>query len=312
MNLKKKTDDWVKNRLISKEQQKSILKNEDRHFFPFVLFGFLWVGILCVLVGLVSLGHTHWSLIPEQAKIVTFLFGLIILALVLFYSIKKNKKFVFETALFIAFLMIGGGIGLCAQLFDLPFNNAKGLFLWSILSFFIVLLSKKEFLILLWIPLFLGGIIGFLKLELLILFFEQAPLFSTLILAGFFFLCFWLTRNAKTNWGQAIFKWSILLYVIVVFLGDRATNHVVLGFSLFAFFLLLLIAISVKERRILLFNFISLFLVLRLVMLFFQLSNDLHITGIGFLTIGILILLLGSLWLFVEKKILSKGLLLND
>lgn len=302
MNLKNKTDNWVKNNFITKEQQKMIIKDEDRRFLPFVLMGFLWVGFLCVLIGLVSLGCKYWYLIPKEIKITAFLFGTIVLMFVLFYSIKKNKKFIFETALFVSFLMIGGGIGLCAQLFDLPFNNARGLFLWSMLSFFIVLLSKKEFLILLWIPLFLGGIIGFLKLELLILFFEQAPLFSTLILASFFFVCFWLTKNIKTNWGQAICKWSILLYSVVVFLGDRATKHAVFGFSLFSFFLLLMTAVAVKEKRILLFNFISLLLALRLVLLFFQLSNNLHITGIGFLLVGTLILLTTGVWLFIEKN----------
>ena len=269
--------------------------------------GFLWVGILCVLIGLGVLTHTYWSNIPMTIKIILFSLASVLLIFIIYEAVKKNKKHIFETALFISFLMIGGGIGLSAQVFDLPVNSKNGLFVWAILSFFVVLFSKKEFLFLLWIPLFIGGVLGFLKLELLLLFFEQAPLFLTLVLAGFLFLCIWIARNKKPNWIQAIYKWSVLLYIIVVFLGDRATNHPIIGFSLFAFFMLLLLAISVSEQRCLLFNFISLCLVIRLIFLFSQLAENLHLTGITFLSIGVIILLLGGAWLWLEKKLILKN-----
>lgn len=306
MNLKKKTDFWVDNNLITKEQQKAILKKEDKGFLPFVLLSFLWMGILCFCVGLFSLVYVHWAVIPLMVKLTGFLFLIILLSGVVFYAFKGRKKTVLETALFFAFLMIGGGIGLFSQIFNLPLINHRGLLLWAFLSLGIVFVSKKEFLFLLWIPLFLGGILGFLRLELLLLFFEQAPLFSTIVLASFFFILLFLTRNATNHWIQGVYKWSILLYLIIVFLGDRAMSNIFMGVILLLFFLLLLMALAVKERRVNLFNIVSLCIVLRVGLLYFQLLDSMHITGIGFLLLGLFILFVCVLWILFEKRVSSK------
>ncbi|MBQ8250510.1 MAG: DUF2157 domain-containing protein [Alphaproteobacteria bacterium] len=303
MNLKHKTNVWVNHRLITKEQQKEILKQEDRRFLPFVLLSFLWSGILCFLIGVVSFLRAHWLEIPSSIKSGSFLIIAIGVGITIFYAMKNHKKFLLEIALFIAFLMIGGGIGLCAQLFNLPLESHQGLLLWSVLSFLLAYISKKEFLFLLWIPLFLGGLLGFLKLELLLLFFEQSPVFTTSLLSGVLLLVIYVSKNFQNKYISSCYKWAVALYIGILFLGDNSIKSVMEGFVLFSFFMLLLLSLSIKERRIYLFNVVSFFLLLRLVYLYTELSHNPHITGVGFLSLGIGILALSFVWYLIENKI---------
>ena len=302
MNLKHKTNIWVDHRLITKEQQKEILKQEDRRFFPFALLSFLWTGILCFSIGVISFFRAYWQDIPDIFKTTSFVVIAISVIMMVFYAFKSHKKFLLETSLFIAFFMIGGGIGLCAQLFNLPLETHHGLLLWAILSFSLAYVSKNDFLFLLWIPLFLGGLLGFLKLELLLLFFEQSPIFSTSLLAGILLMVIYVCKNFQNKYISSCYKWAIALYICILFLGDNAIKSLAEGFILFLFFLLLLLALSIKEKRIYLFNVTSFFILLRLVFLYIELSHNAHITGIGFLSLGTGILALSFLWYLFENK----------
>ena len=95
MNLKHKTNIWVENKLISKEQQKEILKQEDIRFLPFVLLSFLWSGIFCFLLGLVSFLRAHWFDISLLMKTGIFLSVAIMIGVILFYAVKNHKKTLF-------------------------------------------------------------------------------------------------------------------------------------------------------------------------------------------------------------------------
>lgn len=303
MNLNNKTKKWVKNHLITPEQQKAILAEEDRKFLPFVLMGIIWLGLFCIGLGIISLVVAHWTVIPAAVK----LSGLVALLLgalgTAYYALRHERNFIFETALFFAFLMIGGGIGLIAQIFNLPVAGPQGLLLWAFLSLGIVLISKRDLLLLLWIPLFVGGIIGFMRLELLLLFFEESPIFATVLLAGILFGAIYLCHFFKNRWTRVIYKWSIALYFPVVFLGDLAMHSILTGFLISFAFLLLLLSFAVKEKRVFLFNITSFFIVLRLIFLYFQIFKNLVMSGVGFFLFGLLLLLVVGIWYWVEKRI---------
>lgn len=312
MNLNDKTKKWVNNQLITKEQQTAILKHEDRQFLPFVLMGMLWLGLFCIGLGLTSLVAAHWSFLPVWSKLSGFVLlmgGAISTAV---YAFKREKHLIAETALFFSFLMIGGGIGLIAQIFNLPISGAGGLLLWAALSLGIVLVSKKDFLLLLWIPLFVGGVIGFMKLELLLLFFEQSPVFATALLAtalmGLIYGCHFFTNR----WARSLYKWAIALYFPVLFLGDIAMHTALSGFLLSFFFLLLLAAFAVKEKRIRLFHLVSFFIAMRLIFLYFQLFDNLILTGIGFLIVGVFLLTAIGIWYVIEKKMQNRQQIEKD
>lgn len=306
MNLKKRSKFWVDQGLITKEQQMHILKHEDKRFLPFVLLSFLWIGVFCFCLGVGSFFSLHWHEVPNVLKIITFVLLSVLLFGIGFKAAQKRKKFLLETVLFISFFMIGGGVGIFSQIFNLPITHTTGLLLWAILSFILAFLSKKEFLFLLWIPLFFGGIIGSLRLELLLLFFEQSPLFSTLLVEGCLFLIILLCKNFNNHFVKAGYKWSVVLYFVFLFLALREFSSVIESLIIFLFFTLLLFAVSIMEKRIALFNITCLFFVLRLFYLYFELFENKELTAVLFLTIGGVILLFGISWFYVEKKISGK------
>lgn len=306
MNLKKRSNSWVDHKLITKEQQQLILKHEDKRFLPFVLFSFLWLGLGCILIGLFSAIFECWNQLPIFIRVIGFLCLSVGVIAGGVYAFKLRKKMLFETVLFVAFLLIGAGVGIFAQVFNFSLSNVHGLLGWALFSFLLVFFSKREFLFLLWIPLFLGGILGSLKLELLLLFFEQSPLFSTILLMGILFVLILTTKNLKTHFFQAVYKWCVCLYFTSLFLMTREFSSVFESLIVFLFFLLLLLALSIKEKRVYLFHVTNFCLFLRLGYLYFELFENKRLTSLYFLTIGGLILGVGFLWFFFEKKISSK------
>lgn len=307
MNLQKNSNFWVKQKLISKEQQQEILKQENKRFLPFVLLSFLWIGIFCFFTGIISLFQEYWNVFSSSLKVTVFLFLSLLLFLIGYKAAQKRKKFLLEVILFVSFFMIGAGIGIFAQIFNFPIIHFNTLLLWAFFSFILVFFSKREFLFLLWIPLFLGGVIGSLKLELLLLFFEQSPIFSTILFESLLLIVILITKNFQHFIFKAIYKWGVLLYFIVLFLVSREFSSVYESLIIFLFFTLIMLAFSIKEQRIFLFHISIFFLICRLIYLYFELFENKHATGVLFFGIGVIIFFFGFIWLFMEKKISKKS-----
>ncbi|MBQ6855261.1 MAG: DUF2157 domain-containing protein [Alphaproteobacteria bacterium] len=288
MNLSKKTDMWVKKNIISKAQREQILEQDVAKKKPFIFGTFIWLSVFCFCLGAISLITAHWHVIPDMVKLI-FVFVVLGSGLILsFFAIRKERYKIAEIALFITFLMIGGGIGLIAQIFNLPVDSAKGLLLWAVLSFGIVLASKRKFLALLWIPLFLGGLIGYMKLELLLLFFEQSPLFATTLMGGILICLIYLSHFFTDKLAESLYHWSIFLYFPVIFLGDISMQNSLGGFFVSLSFLGLLLFFAVCAKRMVLFHITIGIIVARLLLFYFQSLPNLVGTGILFIGIGLL------------------------
>ena len=308
MSLEKKSQNWVKHNIISMAQREQILEREQVKQHPFALFGIMWLGILLSFLGVVAFTEASWAVIPESVKLLVagiFLVGSLTLA---FFAVQKQKTKLAEIALFVAFFMIGGGIGLVAQIFNLPMQGASGLFLWLILSFGIVAVSKRKWLAFLWIPLFFGGIIGYMKIELLLLFFEQSPLFATGLIGGVLLCFIYLSHFFTDKFAVSLYHWSIILYFPVVFLGDIAMRAPIQGFFISLGFLALLLLFAISARRSVLFNVTGFFIVARILIFYFQMAyNPVH-AGIVFLSAGAVVLLgVGGFILWRKRKMFKQG-----
>ncbi len=302
ISLEKKTHHWVNKNIISMAQREQILEQEHIARKPFVFFSFIWLSIFLIILGLSSVIGSFWQSIPESVKLgvaTVLLFSSLIFSAL---AIKKEKQKIAEIALCIAFFMIGGGIGLVAQIFNLPVNGSTGLFLWLFLSFGIVLLSKHRLLAFLWIPLFFGGVIGYMKLELLLLFFEQSPLFATILLGGILICLIYLSHFFTDKFAVSLYHWSVFLYFPVVFLGDIAMREVYQGFLISLVCLGLLLFFAVTARRTLLFNVTGFFIILRILLFYFQNIHHLYHIGIAFSLAGIGLLGCIGIWIFLKKK----------
>lgn len=301
MNLEKKSNLWVKKNIISAAQREEILTHEHLKQPAFVYWSFLWIGVFCLLLGLISVVKAYWEDIPDVIKLSCLVVLFTMTICFVLWGIKKEQEKITEFALFFGFLMIGGGIGLIAQIFNLPVESEDGLFLWAILSFGIVLISKRKWLSFLWIPLFLGGIVGYMKLELLLLFFEQSPLFATTLICGIFLCLIYLSHFFTTELAHSVYCWSVILYFPVLFLGDVSMKEPFGGFVASMFFLGLLVFFSIHARRTILFNITGFIVVLRILLFYFQSLPNLIGSGLGFILAGIIILL-GVFFFNIQQK----------
>ncbi len=305
MNLTQKTQKWVNENLISSDQQKKILQYETDQRSPFFFLGMMWLGIFCVGLGIISVIAAHWMMIPEGVKlgVAGLLLAGCLLSTYLFFQ--KEKRLLAEVSLFFAFLMIGGGIGLIAQIFNLPVYSTEGLLLWALVSLSVVLISQRSLLGLLWVPLFVGGLLGYLKLELLLFFFEQTPLLATVAIAGFFGVLALIADKFSTPFMKAVYHWSLILFFVTLALGDFHARTTISGFFTTVLLLGLMEFFAVYYHKVKLFNWTSFFVAVRFLVLYFQLFDNLTMTGLSFIVSGIVLLVIIFIW-YKGKQIFFK------
>ena len=291
MDLNNKMNAWVQAGILSEKQKNKIMDWEHQGQKDFRLLGLMWFGIFVFVLGLISLVTEYWHVIPNAVKVACLLIFILIGIGMTIYGFRKEKTLLFESALFFTFLIIGGGIGLLAQIFHLPVDNGEGLLAWAGISLIIVLLSEKELLSLLWIPLFLGGILGYLRLEFLLLFLAQAPLITIGILLTALFLIIYLTGLSQKPFLRAMNRWSITLYYFILFLGESGISSAWEAFGTCIFFLVLLIFYAVKKHRMWVFNITLFLLALRSLIFVLETLKEIGVNGIWFVGIGLSTLL---------------------
>lgn len=269
--------------------KKQFFKRNDKEeviSLSFWKLGLFWVGVLCFCLGSIFLITDLWPYIPDWIKVsvggvlLVGIFGITI------YFFKKERRFLAEIGLFVGFLGIGAFIGLIAQVFNLPLDSGKGLFLWAILSFGIVLFSQKIYLSVLWIPMFFGGILGYLKWEFLFLFFQQVPVLTTFLISLILLMIIYISSDFKSAFAIAVRHWAIILFYGIIILGDLSIHAPVLGAFLSIILLLALNVIAVIRKREFLFNITSFLIILRIIILYFQLVPQTGIRGIGLILLG--------------------------
>ena len=303
MDLNNKIKSWVQAGYLTDKQKNKILEFEHQRQKDFKILGLMWLGVFVFVLGLVSLVMEYWQVIPNTVKISCLLFFILIGICTTIYGFRKEQTLLLESALFFTFLIIGGGIGLLAQIFHLPVNNGEGLLAWAGVSLIIVLLSEKELLSLLWIPLFIGGVLGYLRLEFLLLFLAQAPLITVSILLTALFLIIYLTGLSQTPFLRAMNRWGITLYYFVLFLGESGIESVWESFGICVFFLALLTFYAVKKHRMWVFNITLFLLAVRSLLFILETLKEIGVNGIWFIGIGLITLLtVGGLKLFYKSQ----------
>ncbi len=289
-NWHKKTDEWVRHEVLTPEQQADILAFEAGKKRPFHGLALMWLGVFSFFLGIISLVADFWGVIPDWGKLAG---GGVLLAASIaatLYFFRREHHLLAEVGLFLTFLVIGGAIGLVAQVFNIPMESGKGFLIWAALSFILVLMSRRELLPLLWVPLFLGGILGYLRLELLLLFFEQMPIVTTSVLAGGLLALIYMTGLVRRPLTTAVNRWSIVLFYVVLMLGENGESGLFRGFGVTALFLGLLALYAFRANRVRLFNLTLLVIAIRLVILYYQVFESLGTAGIGLSLTGGLIL----------------------
>lgn len=148
MNLTKKTAEWAAHRFITDSQRQAILTYEKQQNKTTLIL--LWLGVFCVGLGIISMIAAHWDVLPDAVKLAGA-FGLLGAALATgVYGITTNRPQLKETGLFLSFLLIGGVIGLVAQIYHLDPDSKNGALLWAGCALPVVLFSGYRLLPVLW------------------------------------------------------------------------------------------------------------------------------------------------------------------
>ena len=150
MSLTKKTETWVGQHIITREQQQQILAFERSHTNrTFWITAFVIAGILIGL-GICLLIAANWQVLPELVKLVGDFALLGVLTYATYWSMQTRKTGLRELFSILSFLAIGATIGLIAQIFHLSggWTNFAGA--WALLGLPFIWLSRSTWINLTW------------------------------------------------------------------------------------------------------------------------------------------------------------------
>lgn len=285
-----KLNKWVQRGLLTPAQKEKIAAFEDRENRPFRLLAVMWLGIFICCLGGTALMAAWQQVIPDWVRLVAAGLAVLVGIGATIYGFRREKHLLFESALFFCFLAVGGGIGLIAQVFHLPVGTGTGLLAWAGLSLIIVLFSERELLGLLWVPLFLGGILGYVRLEFLFLFLAQAPALTVSVSAAVLLMMIALTDRTHLPFLRALNRWLIILFYGILVLGEMSQAAPIVRLILTLVALTALAGYALYRHRTRLYNFTLFLIALRFVWLTGHVFQHWPAAGGWLLGLGVLIL----------------------
>ena len=163
MSISKKLEIWQAQNLITAEQAKNISAYEKENRKPVLTLPLLGLGFFCIALGIASLISANWQIIPDIVKLGVDLALMIGLAVSIFYCNYKEKDIWFEGLLVLFCLMVLASIGLIAQVYQLQAPGLRAYFLWCVLVFPLVIISRRIILPLIWLPIFTASTVDTLS-----------------------------------------------------------------------------------------------------------------------------------------------------
>lgn len=263
-------------------------------------WGLLFLGLFCVVAGFGLIIAANWFMIPGSVKLTG---SLTLLGAALFgvYQAKERKKpLILEVAVFLAFMMIGANIALVQQVYHLVISFSNGALLWAGLATFLLFFTKKRVVPLAWCALVLFGLYDYLI--------DVFDIVGYKGVAGFFFLTYLLSFLGEKGLAQMVRGASIVMMIIIVFLGDMGAfsdSFSPLGMLLTIVLMGLLAQANALQKPVRFFNIVLLYVAARVLMLFFAAYASLFHTGVVLIGFGVLILLIGALYYFKRDDILK-------
>lgn len=285
-----KLNKWAQQGLLTPAQKEKIAAFEDRENRPFRLLAVMWLGIFICCLGGTALMTAGQNIMPDWAKLSAAGIAVLIGIGATIYGFRRERHLLFESALFFCFLAVGGGIGLIAQVFNLPVGTGMGLLAWAGLSLIIVLFSERELLGLLWVPLFLGGILGYVRLEFLFLFLAQAPALTVAVSAAVLLMSIALTDGTRLPFLRALNRWLIVLFYGILVLGEMSQAAAAVRLILTVGALAALAGYALYRHRTRLYNLTLFLIALRFMWLTGHVFQYWPAAGGWLLGLGVLIL----------------------
>ncbi len=230
--------EWEKKGFISQDHVKKILGYENqKHKKPWIMYGFIMLGVAVLSIGVISLIAANWSGIPPAVKLTLDLLLLILIAFGIYRSSEKNKPALFDALASLFVFLYLASIGLVSQIYHTGGQLYQALFLLSAVSLPITFMSYKRFLPHIWTAIFLLAVILFCSRNLG--YYESNLYFiSSGILFSLPFICVILGNLAvfsqiTNKISMPFITWSVVFYFTgVIFLDfihsifNHSHNHI--------------------------------------------------------------------------------------
>ena len=309
MSLANKAANWVENKIITSEQRDKILsfersKNNNVFWKTACIIAGLLIGLgICLLIA------ANWDVLPRSIKLIGdfIILGVFSYFTYHFWTIKKRG--LTELFAILSFLMVGASIGLIAQIFQLQGGWNNFALSWTLLSLPFIFISRVLFINIVWLIL-LCSAIDTDFLETLAKTFLKDFTFNTLIaLISFTALNLLFIRldkvvNAYTLLSKGLSKLSIwLAYFITFYVGcawglkwlfysNTSLTKQLLAYLFVFAFLAFRMFLAVSEQNISSFKRNAIIAEVYIFLIFISRINNLWTSGIGFISAGLLVLLL--------------------
>lgn len=307
MRLEKKLRLWQQEKLITQKQQEAILSFEHTQKTSVGLYAVLGIAVFCIGLGVISLIASNWDAIPGTVKVGG---AFLMFAAVLFGTFKleeKGRETWFEASLTLGFILCGALIGLVAQVYHLIPQAKNGVLLWAVAALPVVLCSKHRLLSILWVPMMGYAVLDGALIDYVVRLFDGYPLTTTLSGIGLCALLAYGAFKVPFAFMAGVGSWAVVGMYLCVLAGEvslyDAHRHVLPGFLLSVVFLSAMAFVCLKTNHMKAFNTNTLFIALRIVILYFQLFVSLAVTGIGLIVSGGVILALALAWKKMKRAV---------
>jgi uncharacterized membrane protein len=157
--IDKKLQQWQQAGLISEDQKDKIQKFEDEQPTQnWILYGFLGLGAVIILVGVISLIAANWKAIPSWLKLSTH-FGLFAFFIWLTHRLfEQGKELYYEVSLTFLMLYSFASIGLVSQIYHTGGQLYQAGLLWSFMNFGFLFLTKHKVIPSIWAGVFFSSL----------------------------------------------------------------------------------------------------------------------------------------------------------
>ncbi len=161
MSLLKKIAEWQRENIIDDNTAEQIIKYEQQHSKPMVLWAFGGMGAFAIIVGLVSIIAANWIYAADWLKIAAALLICFSLAVSLYFISVKHiveeghqrteKGWIKEILVMLYYGFSLASMALVGQVYQLGGSISDLLLLWSVVTIPLVLLAQGRFIAVLWV-----------------------------------------------------------------------------------------------------------------------------------------------------------------
>ncbi|WP_431800210.1 DUF2157 domain-containing protein [Halobacillus andaensis] len=141
--LKKESEKWVKEGVISSDQRNRILSRYEKNTRHPVLLTFaaLFIGL-----GFLTFIASNWSALTDLVKMAIILFFLLVFYGAGFWFYNKKSKSFGLSLLIVALSVFGAGIFLTGQMYHFTSFTAFPFFIWSLAAFGLLIVFQESLL----------------------------------------------------------------------------------------------------------------------------------------------------------------------